>query len=424
MTLAITTLLPRQLWAQKVEAADSQYLQVYISNTSSLINMQAVTDAGKGDTEANAINGYIPLGGTDPSRRKYSTIEVDTRIPDTPTLSNGYILAQLTLTNSSTSTATLYAAARSASSSSTNYTLFNMTTTLTLAADSTSSPVDSLIDLDSLCTSGTGVDCTKIDTTTGSNEDSIYVYYFMSTSSPGGIGSTISSSTYANGLFVRYYFSDKVPVGNMTINKIYNGDGRLLVDYSGGEGISNIGSNLYKTYAMNCAGVTCQSSGTLFREVTDLGGQLIDFYSPAYSGLLDLKDLVNNADYNICMGLTNKFQYASPCSASVLGQPQPIEALLEKQACFLLTAGFGGEHPVVEYFRWVRDTFLLKFGAGKMFVQWYYDTAPAYAPTIHESPWLSAVIRLVAYILYLCLHALPLMVLALWYYLMQKRRWR
>ncbi len=193
----------------------------------------------------------------------------------------------------------------------------------------------------------------------------------------------------------------------MTMSNLYPGDGRLLADLAGGQNIG-MAEYLYKTYILNCT-APCAQGGTFAAGggfAALLGEKLV---APVLNGLLDIKGLQNNTTYNVAVGLTNKYQFASRTSASLAQTPLPIEALLQKQACFLLTAGFHGGHPVVSYFRKVRDEVLMKSGPGRAFVQWYYKSAPPMAPTIHNSPVLSAMIRGAAYMAYYALHALPLL---------------
>jgi prepilin-type N-terminal cleavage/methylation domain-containing protein len=55
--------------------------------------------------------------------------------------------------------------------------------------------------------------------------------------------------------------------------------------------------------------------------------------------------------------------------------------------CFVATAAYGDAgHPMVQVLRDFRDQYLLKFSAGKWFVEQYYEHAPSAAEVIHNRP--------------------------------------
>ena len=115
---------------------------------------------------------------------------------------------------------------------------------------------------------------------------------------------------------------------------------------------------------------------------------------------MSLKNLSNGTTYTLSTALVNKYQFSTKTSTTSSGEPLEIQALLESQACYLVSAGFQKEHYVLDYFRSIRDNYLLKFEPTKKLVDFYYATAPAYAPVIYKSPKLSLIVRSLSYGMY------------------------
>ena len=101
----------------------------------------------------------------------------------------------------------------------------------------------------------------------------------------------------------------------------------------------------------------------------------------------------------------NKYKFASTLSTSnICVTPLEIQMLLEESQCYLLTAGFGSDHFVVQYFRMIRDDYLQKFSFGRWLVEKYYASAPQYTDYIIETPVVASVIRGLAWTGYLMLN--------------------
>src|SRR5690606_14454154 len=137
--------------------------------------------------------------------------------------------------------------------------------------------------------------------------------------------------------------------------------------------------------------------GNVQKALSVPGSQLLDLESTSTSGEVTIKPLVNGVTYEIVLLLEDKFQLATQVSAPLTETPQAIEALLEKQACYILSAGFQEEHFITNYFRKLRDKVLLKTTLGTSFVDWYYRTAPHYTPFIYSSPGIAFVVRCMAF---------------------------
>lgn len=389
--------------AKTVRAKNNAAPVVYASNNSSNISLPIIADpsAADGSAENDPIKVYVPLGGDNPANTQVTRLILasSTLLPKAPLAgASSYVLIQLSLSNSTNDTQYLWAAIKDASNV---YKTIDLQTVYSLAGNTTSN-VDSVFDIKNLCLIGT-VNCTGINqatTAAGVNSGQYIIYYFLTSSDSMTSNTTVSPSDYAGGLYVKYYFSDVLPTGTTTINKIYNGDGRVFIDMRSGS-ISQMGDFIYKTMILKHSGVVASASTTIgavgVSNIQSLG-------PPTLNGLLDVQNLTNNTDYYFSVSLVNKFLFHSPLSASVYARPEPIEALLQKQACFLLTAGFAGNHPVVEYFRHIRDHYLLHFSLGKSFVNFYYAWAPSYAQSILDRPWLAASIRALAHSLYFILN--------------------
>lgn len=111
-------------------------------------------------------------------------------------------------------------------------------------------------------------------------------------------------------------------------------------------------------------------------------------------------DLVNGVTYNFSYAFTNKYQFVSYFSNDQEGTPALVEVFLEKQQCYLISAGFKKEHYVLDFFREVRDQILLKNSWGRKFINFYYETAPQYARKIWNSPFMSSSIRFFSRLFY------------------------
>jgi hypothetical protein len=232
----------------------------------------------------------------------------------------------------------------------------------------------------------------------------IPLYFFQSTSLlavPGG--AAVPASTDSGGVYFEVQMSNRVYESSellITLDPITVGDGRLNLNFSTSAQMTDF--NKVLVYQQN----SISSPGPNLPVGRYTGGSFIDLNSLSPSGkiivnkLSDGSPLVNDTDYFFSLVLVDKFKFASTLPYMESGKPLLIEQLLKKQACYLLTAGFGEEHYVITYFRNFRDNVLLKNWLGTKFVNFYYETAPKYALIIYKSDVLRSVIRGMAYSLY------------------------
>ncbi|CAN0143230.1 unnamed protein product, partial [Chrysoparadoxa australica] len=139
-----------------------------------------------------------------------------------------------------------------------------------------------------------------------------------------------------------------------------------------------------------------QTLGSLGVSFTNLQ----DLLSTLTIGQVKVEGLTNDFCYGIRVVQCDLYGFCSRASQQIQNHPEDIQTLLEKQACFFFTAGFGERHYVVDYFQEWRDQVLRKFWLGRLFVKWYYSFAPQHTPFILKRPWLQKGIRGVAYVLY------------------------
>jgi hypothetical protein len=252
-------------------------------------------------------------------------------------------------------------------------------------------------------------DCTKV-TTTSTLSGSITVNMHVAVAkSPNDVGGSFDPAAVNTGIFYDLKISNTAKNNDtISFDSLLKGDEQLLATFTGFSINDQLG--LF-THQQPCTGAASDTPviGTgglniFFSDLTDLETTQTD-------GQVKITGLTNDTCVNIRLITCDKFSFCTRASRELEETPETIEALLKKQACFLLTAGFGGEHPIVNFFRAFRDQVLSKYSSGRSFIDIYYALAPQYAPYILNSPKLSALIRGLAYILYGAIKFWPLTLL-------------
>ena len=96
--------------------------------------------------------------------------------------------------------------------------------------------------------------------------------------------------------------------------------------------------------------------------------------------------------------------YKNSTSAELAGEGDASE---DNPRCFIATAAYGSSmHKNIGLFKWFRDKVLLKFNAGKSFVDWYYTVGPKGAEIVAAYPALAGGVRAILWI--------PALLLSLW----------
>ena len=256
------------------------------------------------------------------------------------------------------------------------------------------------VSFNELCSSIDSRCADLVDTTTPPGQTrNLKLAFFLSETNQGT--GEVNIGDYPASLFYEVSLSNKVDrTGEIKLLNLIKGDGQLYVKYEGFEF-----SNLYSLYAyvLENPDRTCtlgpQEGKTTYGNAVH-GGEWVDLEGGGVKGELALSHLSNNKCYAVRVFYGDKYGFASQLSNRLAQSPEPIEALLKKQACFFLTAGFGREHFVVEFFMDFRDRILKSFALGRAFIDFYERVAPQYAPLVLESPFLAALVRILAYTLY------------------------
>ncbi|MBT3982630.1 MAG: hypothetical protein HOE90_14825 [Bacteriovoracaceae bacterium] len=226
----------------------------------------------------------------------------------------------------------------------------------------------------------------------------IEIYVFINN---GVISADISdddiSSSYSDGIYLNLTISDQIPNPGVDFTGIKRGDGQLTLQFNG-SGVSIPGGHKYNLVATNIGnndvayGVNYSTMATSSYSISN--------EDAATSGELSKTGLKNGQLYEFSMAFQDNYSFVSPFTNSLDKMPLEIEAFIKEKSCFLLSAGFQTDHYVLEYFRMVRDSYLLKTSVGKKFVDFYYSFAPQWAPYVYKSKALSSVVRTLAYIAY------------------------
>lgn len=244
-------------------------------------------------------------------------------------------------------------------------------------------------------------ECSSFAATSGT-EKSLKLYFFLSATSGLALGTSFNTSDagFSDGIYFEANMSNRINLVSQVSISIPNkkvGDRRLILTYSSTSSILKPRAiKVFDHGGLNPAGGLPLDSYT--------GSILTKDFPYLQSSDITINDLVNGgvggAPYIFSVFAVDKYNFATTLSAPVNGTPLEIEELLKKEGCFLLTAGFGQEHFVIDYFRHFRDHVLAKFYWGRLFIGKYYELAPRYALQIYQSETLRIGIRGVAYILY------------------------
>lgn len=249
------------------------------------------------------------------------------------------------------------------------------------------------------------------------NEDSFqpvtkssFIYFFLVEGSGNGtpnISGNPEVKEYPDGIFFNYILSNAVISSPPIIDSVAKGDSRIKVNYSAGTGIAE----LKDVYAIRYPSeVTATYPQLTYYESRLQGGQIAsDENGASNSGSLVVKDLANGEEAIVGLAYVNKFYFLSEISETESQTPEKIQTFLEEKECYLLSAGFQKDHYVLEYFREIRDNFLIKNIFGRDFVKWYYRTAPYYAGIIYENSILRLLVRSLGYMAYFTIRFLPIL---------------
>lgn len=266
--------------------------------------------------------------------------------------------------------------------------------------------------ISSVCNSGSGA-LDSSSTTTVLFKPMLYFFMSDETLAVDG-GTTIdpTNASYSGGVYFEAQMSNRLYDSSavlVSLTALKKGDSRLIGTYSSS---ATIDTSLFRkviVYQYDETDTAITSNEPI--ALASAGSILSNDVSTQQSGEFTLNGLTNGRTYKISIAFQDKFLFATTLSTSQSASPTEIQELLKKQACYILTAGFGEEHFVTNYFRAYRDQVLMKSWSGQMLIKAYYATAPHYALFIYQSETLRFLVRFFAYSLYYLLNFAPFLVL-------------
>lgn len=377
-----------------IEDDNNKYLYVYQTTTGAAFNSLTTLYS---DSISNV---YVPIINTLASNRIHSSATDPNEL--SKSTEDGYIRVDLTVSTTTNSVYYLNASYEDPDSPGTYLaTPFIKTRKLTTDATPdtdfhsfnsvvTDQVVTAYLNIKNLC---------EGDCELNSSTKSIKVYFFLTPDSPlPNLGTPATPSDYAGGATIQFNLSDKFPNYATTLDPLRKGDGRLIGKVTS----TNIpdGHEIVNYFVKGA-----DHTGETFTDLNDLKTTANAYTRAAnlpftYSGDVVFDNLVNGATYTFSVALINKYQFSTIPSPAQAGSPESIETFLQSQQCYLLSAGFQEEHYIIDYFKGIRDQYLLKNWAGTLFVKFYYWSAPKVTHYIYESSILSAIFRGFGYSLY------------------------
>jgi hypothetical protein len=343
------------------------------------------SDAGSSSSAPAKVYLGVSNGDNGNLQRLSTSVTNPTELPSCSSAAfTGFLRIRLLLTNNDGANRYLYVAAQNTGST---YDLIS-TKVLTVPTGVTAGEYVVDVSLAGLCSPTTNFDCTNFSNT-DNEQKNIMLGLFVS--DDGGLSAgqdvTLDSSATA-GVYLQLFLSNRIqtaPTINMT--ELRKGDKQLTAVFSG----TSINDH-YRTMAFVHA--TGSVGSQEFGNAT--ASSLIDLLTTNREGEVKVKGLENETPYTISIYFEDRYQLTTYLSNERTETPIDIETLLEKQACYLLTAGFGGAHPIIEFYRLMRDHFLAHSSLGRGFIGFYYSTAPRLSHYVGESPKLSSIVRTLA----------------------------
>lgn len=229
---------------------------------------------------------------------------------------------------------------------------------------------------------------------TGSTEkEDIFIYFFLATDTSIATGFDIDPTTYTGGIYFKVLMSNRIyPSLTITVTGARPGDKRAILAYTAD-------STILKPKSVRV--FDSGAAPSLILPIGQLTGTLLaKEHEYIQNSEVTVTDLSNDQNYNLGVMFVDQYNFATRVSATQAVKPQEIEELLKKNACFLLTAGFGEDHYIIDYFRNFRDKILSQSYLGRAFIHTYYELAPKYALMIYHNETIRAVIRGAGYTLY------------------------
>ncbi|WP_127713971.1 CFI-box-CTERM domain-containing protein [Halobacteriovorax sp. HLS] len=384
LALLILFLFATISFASTVRLSDTTTPLVNIANIYDVYN----TIGGDGTSTSAPLKLYVPISG--------GTTQTDNHILGTslPTAASSSPL-NITINIVNSTGNTVYPTLYADDPSGTDY-IYVGRSSVGCGGSSTCDGVVSSFSMSTICASAL-VDCTtltSVKTTT--------LYLFLSES---GIDTDLPDPTSGtDGIFIELKISGAVYTSAPSIQPVLTqatiGDKRLRYTYT----VPSIQTYFRDVVAYD--NTVTQSGSPKFSDLNSSKELLTtdDEIPVNTSGYFDLKNLTNERTYHTTIAVRDKFGFFTFFADTLEAQPLSIAEFLEKNQCYFISAGFMKQHYVLDYFRYIRDSYLMKYRVGRLLVDYYYATAPKYVPFILEHPVLQASIRLAAFFLYFILN--------------------
>lgn len=392
----LISLFSFKLYAQdfSIRVENLQEISAYSSNNS-LTKMEIFSEAPSSDSlgneESNPVKSYMAMNGNESQSNFFvgKVFDQNSSLLPSLTLTQAFYFISLEVKNFTTVEKTINVAVKK-DDEYVAFKLANSSSSLTVSA-STEVDIELGFSLDDLCTESAGEYSICLGDTTV--KEDLNIYFYLSDSAEEGTEVTTST----DGLFIELKLSNTLPENNFVVDRIDSGDGRVFLNVSNGDQISQMGDDFLTTavfkYSDAVERVAAASSNATF---------FLEFEQAERkdSGEYIINNLENGTSVNLALAKINKYLFSSNLSNSKVETPQEVEVFLKKSSCFILSAGFGRDHYVVEFFRDIRDDVLLKNSLGQKFVSFYYRISPKYTGIILDSKLLQVVIRGLAHTSY------------------------
>ena len=345
-------------------------------------SLDLVTDApnSNGTVETDPAEVYVPISSTAGANANFNKFSAGTA-NILPTITSGTVTFNVTVANHAREFFEMGVEDNSGDWKAVDF----VSDTITGKPDGTYAIT---VNISQICAqAGTELDCNNVfqESDTAVTEKSTLLYLFFNGSNLVA-GNAVNTGT-TGGIYYNFNMSNRIDSTNkITLSELRKGDSQLTAVYQG----FNY-NELYQVYGFDYNTNSGQEDENLATASGNGTNYLLD--SAVSSGEAKIKGLQNDRAYNFAVYFVDKYNFATLFSNVITARPQQIEALLEKNACFLLTAGFAGDHPLVDYFRSWRDQVLSKNFFGKMFINLYYEWGPKMAPVVLSHPWLAKSVR-------------------------------
>jgi hypothetical protein len=386
----ITLLVGQNIWATKSLRLDDANDPDFILSSNELYS----ETAGDGTIITSPFKVYIPINpGTQGTGNQTEYHLFGSSIPGIANTALPIYL-DLTSTISGETNMDVYLAFRD--SSDTDFEVIkSYGYTLSASTDFGSTSIS--FNINELC-STSSLDCSSLDDTTGDSytSEDLVLYFFLATNGSLAVGSSFdpTDTSYNDGIYFEANLSNRIYTSSdltLALNSIDKGDSTLTLNYSG-DTIADF-KEVAVYQGITTGSVAWSNSGGNKLSAED------EFPAETDASIL-VGNLSNDTSYTLAVSFIDKYLFASVISNSLSETPTLIDAFLEKEQCYLLSAGFQESHYVIDYFKMLRDNYLLHNYYGKIFVNFYYATAPNYTRMIYNSPILSQVVRLFGYLAY------------------------